>query len=107
MISNTDPAQDLDIPLAHFAGRIEGTGRINLTTLHSAKGREFDAVVMYGINSNEFPSYRDRKSPSALRDARRSFYVGVTRPRKELSLVYQEHHHSPWLVELFERSQRG
>jgi DNA helicase-2/ATP-dependent DNA helicase PcrA len=107
MISNTDPARDLDIPLAHFAGRIEGTGRINLTTLHSAKGREFDAVVMYGINSNEFPSYRDRKSPSALRDARRSFYVGVTRPRKELSLVYQEHHHSPWLVELFERSQRG
>jgi DNA helicase-2/ATP-dependent DNA helicase PcrA len=107
IISNTDPARDFDIPLAHFAGRIEGTGRINLTTLHSAKGREFDAVVMYGINSNEFPSYRDRKSPSALRDARRSFYVGVTRPRKELSLVYQENHHSPWLIELFERSQRG
>jgi GMC oxidoreductase/UvrD-like helicase C-terminal domain len=88
MISNTDPARDLDIPLAHFAGRIEGTGRVNLTTLHSAKGREFDAVVMYGINSNEFPSYRDRKTPSALRDARRSFYVGVTRPRKELSRAF-------------------
>jgi DNA helicase-2/ATP-dependent DNA helicase PcrA len=107
MIANTDPADGLDISLAYFAGRIEGTGRVNLSTLHSAKGREFDAVVMFGVNDGDFPSNRDRQSLSALRDARRSFYVGVTRPRKELSLVYQEHHHSPWLVELFQKSQGG
>jgi predicted ATP-dependent endonuclease of OLD family len=38
-------------------------------------------------------------------EARCLFYVGVTRPRKELSLIYQKHHHSPWLEELFVRSQ--
>ncbi|OLP56328.1 helicase [Rhizobium rhizosphaerae] len=105
MIRNTDPVADLDIPLAHLAGRVEGTGRVNLSTLHSAKGREFDAVVMYGVNASDFPSQRDRQSTVALREARRLFYVGVTRPRRELALVYQEHHHSPWVKELFDRSQ--
>ena len=106
MIRNTDPVADLDIPLAHLAGRVEGTGRVNLSTLHSAKGREFDAVVMYGVNASDFPSQRDRQSTVALREARRLFYVGVTRPRRELALVFQEHHHSPWVKELFDRSQR-
>ncbi|RTL91449.1 ATP-dependent helicase [Ancylobacter aquaticus] len=105
MIVNTDPASGRDMPLAHFAGRVEGTGRVNLSTLHSAKGREFDAVVMYGVNAGDFPSDRDKKGVDGLKEARRLFYVGVTRPRKELSLVFQEHHHSPWVMELFERSQ--
>jgi DNA helicase-2/ATP-dependent DNA helicase PcrA len=106
MIVNTDPARDLDLPLAHFAGRTEGVGRASLSTLHSAKGREFDAVIMYGINASDIPSERDRRTPSGLREARRLFYVGVTRPRKHLSLIFQEHHHSPWVIELYQRSQR-
>ncbi|PTE06485.1 ATP-dependent helicase [Mesorhizobium helmanticense] len=107
MISNTDPARDLDMPLAHFAGRTEGSGRVNLSTLHSAKGREFDAVIMYGVNASDMPSARDRQTPTSLREARRLFYVGVTRPKKHLSLVYQEHHHSPWIFELYQRSQQN
>ncbi|WP_271591843.1 ATP-dependent helicase [Bradyrhizobium sp. CCBAU 65884] len=103
MISNTDPADDLDMSLDRFAGRIEGSGRVTLTTLHSAKGREFDAVVMFGVNAADLPSYKDKKSAHSLREARRSFYVGVTRPRKSLSLVFQEHHPSPWVCELAER----
>lgn len=106
MIANTDPADDLDMPLAHLAGRVEGTGRVNLSTLHSAKGREFDAVVMYGVNASDLPSDRDRKNLTAIREARRLFYVGVTRPRRELSIIFQEHHHSPWVKELFDRSQK-
>ncbi len=106
MITNTDPARDLDLPLAHFAGRMEGTGRVNLSTLHSAKGREFDAVIMFGVNVSDIPSERDSRSPTSLREARRLFYVGVTRPKKHLSLIYQEHHHSPWVFELYQRSQQ-
>jgi DNA helicase-2/ATP-dependent DNA helicase PcrA len=106
MIANTDPAQNLDLPLAHFAGRIEGAGRVSLSTLHSAKGREFDAVIMYGVNASDIPSERDKRTPASLREARRLFYVGVTRPKKHLSLIYQEHHHSPWVYELYQRSQQ-
>lgn len=105
MISNTDPESDLDMSLNRFAGRVEGAGRVTLTTLHSAKGREFDAVIMYGVNAADLPNNRDRQTPHGLREARRSFYVGITRPRKSLSLVFQEHHHSPWVYELAQRSQ--
>lgn len=107
MIANTDPAEGLDLPLRHFAGRIEGTGRVTLTTMHSAKGREFDAVILYGVNASDLPNKRDLESPAKLRDARRSFYVGVTRPRKELCLIYQEHHQSPWISELIQRVNAG
>ncbi|WP_036577747.1 ATP-dependent helicase [Brucella anthropi] len=106
MISATDPARGLDLSLAQFAGRADSAGRVTLSTLHSAKGREFDAVIMYGVSNNDFPNKRDLKSDTALREARRSFYVGVTRPRKELCLVFQKHHHSPWVQELYDRIQR-
>lgn len=106
MISGTDPTKDLDLPLAQFAGRADSAGRVTLSTLHSAKGREFDAVIMYGVNNGDFPNKRDRKTELGMREARRSFYVGVTRPRKELCLVFQEHHHSPWVQELYDRTQR-
>lgn len=107
MVENTDPVQGKDMPLNIFSGRIEGSGRIILSTLHSAKGREFDAVVLYGMNVDDMPSSRDKKLPEALREARRLFYVGVTRPRKELSIVYQDGRHSPWVAELSRRSQQG
>lgn len=106
MVVKTDAAQGKDMPLDIFSGRIEGTGRVSLSTLHSAKGREFDAVILYGMNAGDIPSRRDQKSPGAFREARRLFYVGVTRPRKELSIVYQEGNYSPWVAELYKRSQQ-
>ena len=61
---------------------------------------------MYGVNASDITSERDNRSPASLREARRLFYVGVTRPKKHLSLSYQEHHHSPWVLELYQRSQQ-
>lgn len=107
LILKTDPARGKDMPLNVFSGRILGSGRVNMSTLHSAKGREFDAVILFGMNAGEIPNSRDEKSPTALREARRLFYVGVTRPRKELSIVYQEGNHSPWVSELYVRSQQA
>jgi len=106
LLKKTDPTLGYDMTLNIFAGRIEGSGRVNLSTFHSAKGREFDAVIMFGINNGDIPSWRDNKNERALREARRLFYVGVTRPRKELCLVYQENNYSPWVAELYHRSQR-
>ena len=106
MVMRTDPVQDRDMPLHVFAGRIDGTGLITLSTLHSAKGREFDAVILFGINDGDIPNWRDKKSDRAMREARRLFYVGVTRPRKDLCLVYQENRQSPWVDELLNRSQQ-
>lgn len=103
LISRTNPAQELDIPLNFFAGRIDGSGRITLSTLHSAKGREFKAVIMFGINKNGLPSQRDLQSNKDMREARRLFYVGVTRPKQYLYLVFEKGAHSPWVEDLYKR----
>lgn len=105
LILETNKGDGKDISLNAFAGRVEGSGRVSLSTLHSAKGREFDAVIMFGVNQNEFPNSRDLESAHSSRETRRLFYVGVTRPRKALCLVYQKGLHSPWIKELYERTQ--
>ncbi|WDM57187.1 hypothetical protein K4A76_11845 [Pseudomonas sp. NEEL19] len=66
-----------------------------------------DAVILFGINQGDIPNARDNRSTSALREARRLFYVGVTRPRRELCLVYQGNNQSPWVDELYRRSLSG
>jgi DNA helicase-2/ATP-dependent DNA helicase PcrA len=107
MIRRTDPAEGHeDMPLTHFGGKLEASGRLTLSTLHSAKGREFDAVILFAMNDGRLPSNGDRTSARRLREARRLFYVGVTRARHYLYLVFQRRHHSPWVKELYDRSRR-
>lgn len=104
MIARTGPASpEGDVPLAHLGGYFEDSGRLNLSTLHSAKGREFDAVILFAMNDDILPTQRDQKKVQSLREARRLFYVGVTRARQQLYVVYRKRHHSPWVKELYDR----
>jgi len=50
LLNRTDPALNLDMALIVFARKEEGTSRVTLSTLHSAKGREFDVAIMFGVN---------------------------------------------------------
>ena len=109
MIERTDPTKDAanDLPLGHFGGRIEGSGRLNLSTLHSAKGREFDAVIMFAMNNDVIPNYYERQNEAQLREARRQFYVGVTRARENLHLVFKHKANSYLVAELYKRIQQS
>lgn len=67
-----------------------------LTTLHSAKGLEFDMVAMIGMDEGSLPNYYERKEPKKLEEARRLFYVGVTRSINELHFLYSCFFKNQW-----------
>jgi len=71
-------------------GRRDGAPRqLNLLTLHSAKGTEYDVVIILGLDQGEFPSpnWADN-TPERMEEARRLFYVGLTRARDQVHLMY-------------------
>ncbi len=62
--------------------------RIRLTTVHQAKGLEFDVVFLIMLCDGLFPSARAAKSVEGEEEERRLFYVAITRARNELYLCY-------------------
>ena len=60
---------------------------VMLTTLHSSKGLEYEAVIMPGLEEGRLPRY-DATSADALAEARRVFYVGMTRAKDKVYMLY-------------------
>ena len=65
----------------------EGTGRVTLMTLHSAKGLEFPVVFLTGMEEGVFPHARALHDDAELEEERRLCYVGMTRARQQLFLT--------------------
>ena len=62
---------------------------IFLSTVHSAKGLEYDAVYLININKDEFPG-KSSTAGTLLEEERRLFYVGLTRARQLLTILFVE-----------------
>ena len=105
-MERTGPGGDVDrMSLAQFAGFGDGADRINLSTLHSAKGREFQIVVLFGMDDGCVP--RRRAGDGERRESRRSFYVGFTRAKQELHIMHSQNNPSPFVQEVQERLQEA
>jgi DNA helicase-2/ATP-dependent DNA helicase PcrA len=61
-----------------------------LLTLHAAKGLEFPVVFIAGLNDGSLPHSRSFDDPDGMQEERRLFYVGITRAKDRLYLVYSQ-----------------
>jgi DNA helicase-2/ATP-dependent DNA helicase PcrA len=62
------------------------SGSVSLMTMHTAKGLEYDAVFVTGVEEDLIPHRISAGEPGGPQEERRLFYVGITRARKRLHL---------------------
>lgn len=62
----------------------DASGSVSLMTLHTAKGLEYDAVFVTGVEEDLIPHRISAGEPGGPQEERRLFYVGITRARKRL-----------------------
>ncbi|AWB66369.1 DNA helicase II [Saccharobesus litoralis] len=76
---------------------------VQMMTLHTAKGLEFDTVFMTGVEEGMFPSQQSTEESGRMEEERRLCYVGITRAMRKLYISYaesrrlygRENYHSP------------
>ncbi len=62
--------------------------RLVLSTIHQAKGLEWEAVFILHLSAGQFPNDRALREAKGIEEERRLFYVAVTRAKKHLYLTY-------------------
>ena len=67
-----------------------GEDAVQLMTIHSAKGLEFDVVFITGLEEGLFPHDNSASDPEGLEEERRLMYVAITRARKRLYLSFSQ-----------------
>jgi DNA helicase-2/ATP-dependent DNA helicase PcrA len=88
--------QDLSAFLAHASlesgenQAAEGTDALQMMTVHSAKGLEFAAVFVTGLEEGLFPHEQSALEDDGLEEERRLMYVAITRARQRLYLCHAQ-----------------
>ncbi|MCR5814645.1 MAG: ATP-dependent helicase [Desulfovibrio sp.] len=88
MASNNTSIEDFlaDMVLENQDNKDDNVGKLVLSTIHSAKGLEWDAVLLIGLVEDRFPSHHARAHAEDFEEERRLMYVACTRARQELHL---------------------
>ena len=74
-------------PLQETDGLNFSAEKINLLTMHAAKGLEFAVVFIVGLEEDILPYRPPNRPPAGLEEERRLFYVGLTRAKRQLFLT--------------------
>jgi DNA helicase-2/ATP-dependent DNA helicase PcrA len=115
-----EAAATASLSVEDVAAAVEVVGKVMLTTYHSAKGREYTAVILPGLvdglvprNVNDRGTWR-APNPVELEEQRRAFYVAVSRAEQQAFLITGSGYEtkngywwgsgtSPFLVEMLSR----
>lgn len=73
------------VALFSASDNVQTSNKVQLMTIHTAKGLEFDCVLMAGMNEGMFPT-RQVKTLQAMEEERRLAFVAMTRAKRELYL---------------------
>jgi DNA helicase-2/ATP-dependent DNA helicase PcrA len=76
------------VALIQDTDSIKDDNALTLMTLHSAKGLEFETVFIIGMEEGIFPHSRSLEDEHELEEERRLCYVGITRAKKNLYMLY-------------------
>jgi DNA helicase II / ATP-dependent DNA helicase PcrA len=68
--------------------RARRVDRVEVTTMTSSKGLEFDVVLILGMDQGAVPHFSSMNDPEQLQEERRKFYVSLTRARDEVQIFY-------------------
>ncbi len=77
-----------DTSLLSSGDQVETDQKVNLMTVHSAKGLEFDLVIIVGLEEGIFPHSRAYNQADEMEEERRLCYVAMTRAKQFLYLSY-------------------
>ena len=80
---------------ADLCGSVSMQERIFISTVHKAKGLEFDNVIVYDAVEGKFPSYYANSNESQEEEARK-FYVAISRAKKRLFIAISQQQVSRW-----------
>jgi DNA helicase II / ATP-dependent DNA helicase PcrA len=106
-LSNGDEVLDADAPMPQVMSPLSaflshasleagdnqaqaGQDALQLMTVHSAKGLEFDAVFITGLEEGLFPHENSAKEEGGLEEERRLMYVAITRAKKRLYMSFSQ-----------------
>jgi DNA helicase-2/ATP-dependent DNA helicase PcrA len=84
----------------------EDDERVILSSIHQAKGLEWDVVFIIWLSDGRFPAAKALKNGEGEEEERRLFYVGVTRARDELYLCYPIMSQDRWQEALIMKPSR-
>ncbi|MBR1593171.1 MAG: UvrD-helicase domain-containing protein [Alloprevotella sp.] len=85
--------------------REDGEPKVTLMTIHAAKGLEYRAVFVTGLENDLFPNASARFFPKEMEEERRLFYVAVTRAKEYCYLTYAKTRYRFGSLEYGEKSR--
>ena len=88
MLAAIDHGVLRDLTTRAFGRRARARNRVEVTTMSSSKGLEFDVVVMLGLDQGKMPHFLSLRVPKDLAEDKRKFYVSLTRARREVLVLY-------------------